>query len=213
MMEIMTRLAAGIPLTLAVTAGALLIGLAVSIPLVLALRSSNRILRGLVNGVIDVLRGIPILVWIFILYFGVSIGAFKFEPLTAAIVTLGVVAAAYLAEVFRTALEAVPAHQWQTAEALGLGRTDTYLRVILPQAGAIALPSATTFTLALLKDSAIPSVIGVTEIAYATTEVAREGTALPAYISAVILYVILSLPLALLARYASTRLSERTTAT
>ena len=209
MMEILSRLATGIPLTVAVTAGALVIGLLLSIPWVIALRSSSRIARGFVNAVIDILRGIPILVWLFILYFGISIGTFTFQPLTAAIITLGVVASAYLAEVFRTALAAVPRHQWQSAEALGLNRADTYLRVILPQAASIALPSATTFTLALLKDSAIPSVIGVSEIAYVTTEIAREGTALPAYVSAVILYVILSLPLALLARYASARLNER----
>ena len=60
------------------------------------------------------------------------------NPGQIAIMTLEMVASAYLAEVFRTALAAVPRHQWQSAEALGLNRVDTYLRVILPQAARIA---------------------------------------------------------------------------
>ncbi|WP_022867634.1 amino acid ABC transporter permease [Schaalia vaccimaxillae] len=201
MSEILLAIAQGIPLTILVTVSAFALGVLCAAPLILAQRTPSKILTWLARGVIDILRGVPVLVWLFLLYFGITIGDFVFDPLPAAIIALGLTSGAHLAETGRTALEAVPRHQWESARALGLSRSATFWLVLVPQAVKIALPSATSFALVLLKDSSIPSVIGVTEISFQTTRVAREtGVPLNAYVAAVVCYLALSLPLAFLSR-------------
>lgn len=74
------------------------------------------------------------------LYFGVSVGAFTFDPFGAAVVGLGVVSTAYLAEIYRAAIGAVHVGQWEAAEALSLDRLTTAFRIIGPQAVRVALP-------------------------------------------------------------------------
>ena len=203
-------IAAGIPLTILVSVTAFVFGVALAVPGSIALGSRNPLLRIPVRIAVDLVRSVPILVWLFILYFGVSLGTFHFAPLPAAVLVLGVVAAAYLAEVFRTALAAVPDGQSEAARSLGLSRLDRFRFVVAPQMVRVALPSATTFALTLLKDSSIPSVIGVTEIAYFTTQANRTaGAGLDAYLVAVVCYLVLSIPVAIIARGSEHALRQR----
>lgn len=208
--EVLGKIVLGIPLTVGLTAAALAIGVALGLPLALVLRSHHWWWRVPVRIVVDFLRAVPILVWLFLLYFVISIGSFHFDRWQASIIALGLVSAAYLAEVFRTAIASVDRGQWEAAKALGLSSRRAFAQVIAPQAARIALPSSTTFALTLLKDSAIPSAIGVMEIAYQTTAIARStGSGLLAYGGAVIFYTALSVPIATLARYLDRRLRTR----
>lgn len=207
-MEILHALALGVPTTAGLFLTSFTLGVLLALPMTGALRSPRRWLRMPVRLVVDLLRGVPVLVWLFLLYFGVSVGSFQFSRWGAAVVVLGTVASGYLAEVFRTATNGVDHGQWEAGRALGLGRATVAGRLIAPQAARIAAPSTATFALTLLKDSAIPSVIGVTDIAYRTTAVAREtGSSLTAYSAAVVLYIALSVPVAVAARRLEARLS------
>lgn len=207
MTELLTTIARGIPLTVGITVAAFTMAAALAVPLVIGLRSPLVLVRLPVRAVVDLVRGIPILVWLFILYFGLTIGGRALGNVQAAILTLGLVSAAYLAEVYRGAIESIDPGQWEASRAVGLTRIDVAVRVIAPQAVRVAVPSATTFALTLLKDSSIPSVIGVTEISHHTLAVARStGQGLTAFGAAVILYIALSVPVGLLSRYLDSRL-------
>lgn len=209
-MDLLLAVARGIPLTLGVTAASFALAAVGGVPLALALQARSRLVRLPVRAVVDLVRGIPILVWLFLLYFGLSVGGFRLDNLQAAILTLGGVSAAYLAEVYRGAVASIDPGQFEAARALALSRAEMFRYVIAPQALRVALPSATTFGLTLLKDSSIPSVIGVTEISHFTLAEARAtGAGLAAFTTAVVLYIVLSVPIALLSRYLDQRMRRK----
>lgn len=199
----------GLPMTLLVTALAFAIGLVGGIPLMLGLRSRIRAVRLGCRLVVDLIRGVPPIVWLFLLYFGVSIGAFRFESLTAAVWGLGIISSAYLAEIYRGGFATLPRGQWEAASALGLSRTVTFGRVLAPQALRTALPSIATYLLSLLKDSSIASTIGVADMVFNATMFARQNPAtagiVPFFIAAAV-YLVISVPVAVTARRLDTRL-------
>lgn len=200
---------AGLPMTLLVTALAFAIGLILGLPIMLGLRSPLLPLRLLTRLIVDLIRGVPTIVWLFLLYFGVSIGTLRFDSLTAAVVGLGIISGAYLAEIYRGAFQTLPRGQSEAAHALGLARSTTFVRVLAPQALRTALPSLTSYLLALVKDSSIASTIGVTELVFAATTFARqnpETAGLAPFFLAAAIYLAVSIPLAVIARRLDTRL-------
>lgn len=200
---------AGLPLTLVVTAVAFAIGLVLGVPIVLGLRSPILPLRLATRLLVDLIRGVPTIVWLFLLYFGVSIGTFRFDSLTAAVVGLGIISGAYLAEIYRGAFQTLASGQNEAAQALGFGRGTTFVRILAPQAVRTALPSLTSYLLALVKDSSIASTIGVAEIVFAATTFARqnpESAGLAPFFLAAAVYLVVSIPLAVVARRLDTRL-------
>ncbi|HEX6501300.1 MAG TPA: amino acid ABC transporter permease [Micromonosporaceae bacterium] len=205
----LTVLLRGVPMTLAVTAGALALGAVLGLPvMLLATRSPWRPVRGAVRLVVDLVRGVPPIVWIFILYYGLAEHVVRLEPLTASILGLGLISSAHLAEVYRSGILSVDAGQWAAARALGLGEARLFVDVIAPQALRIAVPPAATFALNLLKDSAIASVLGVTDVAYqANHEAQTSFDTLTLYLLAGVLYIVLGLPMAVLSRRVDRRLS------
>ncbi|MCJ1675466.1 amino acid ABC transporter permease [Rathayibacter sp. VKM Ac-2929] len=208
-MELLLAVLAGLPLTLLVTAAAFAIGLLLGVPIMLGLRSRIAPLRLATRLLVDLIRGVPTIVWLFLLYFGVSLGTLRFDSLSAAIVGLGIISAAYLAEIYRGAFQTLPRGQGEAAQALGLGRGTTFVRVLAPQAIRTALPSLTSYLLALVKDSSIASTIGVAEVVFAATTVARQNpdtAGLTPFFLAAAVYLAVSIPLAILARRLDTRL-------
>ena len=208
-MELLLAVLAGLPLTLLVTAAAFLIGLVLGVPIMLGLRSRLIPVRLAARLLVDLIRGVPTIVWLFLLYFGVSIGAFRFDSLTAAIVGLGIISAAYLAEIYRGAFQTVSTGQNEAAQALGFGRSTTFVRILTPQAIRTALPSLTSYLLALVKDSSIASTIGVAEIVFTSTTFARQNpdsAGLTPFFLAAAVYLVVSIPLAVVARRLDTRL-------
>jgi len=113
---------------------------------------------------IEVIRGTPLLVQLFILYFGLPSLGIKFDALTAAWLALGLNSAAYQAEILRTAIKSIPESQFYSAESLGLSNLQIYRYVILPQAVRIAVPSYVNEFVTLIKESSLASVIGVVEL-------------------------------------------------
>ena len=208
-MNAFTAVLLGLPMTLLVTAAAFIIGLLLAVPLMLGLRSRLKPVRLTFRLLVDLIRGIPPIVWLFLLYFGINFGGLRLDSLSAAIVGLGVISAAYLAEIYRGGFSTLPAGQLEASRALGLGRRTTFLRILAPQAVRTSLPSIATFLLALLKDSSIASTIGVTEMVFAANTFVRQNPATagltPFFIAAGV-YVVISIPLAIAARRLDTRL-------
>ena len=191
----------GLLTTVIVTVGSFLIGAVIGLPLALARRAAFRPLSWLATTYIEIARGIPPMAWMLMVFFGLG-RVMKLDPVFAGCAALGLVAAAYLAENYRSGIEAVSTGQWEAAHALGLGPRDTFLRVIAPQGITVALTPSTTYLVGLLKDSAVVSVIGVTDVSFQALTYTQQGhPGLPAFIGAGIVYMLVGIPLAAIARY------------
>lgn len=198
--------AAGTTLLLSTSA----MGLAVALGLGLALARAPgrpRALRAAAAGYVELFRGTPVLLQLFVLYYGLA-PWLRLPPLACAVLGLGLNYAAYEAEVYRAGLAAVPPGQVEAARALGMTRAVTLRRVVLPQALRIALPGVTNDFVALLKDSAVVSFVAVVELTKqaSITAVDLRSWALPG-VAAAALYLAMSLPLAHLARRLEARLA------
>ena len=207
-MNVFLAILAALPMTLLVTAASFVVGALLALPLMLGRRSRFAAVRMLAKLVIDVLRGIPPIVFVFILFFGVGSELIRMEPLAAAIVGLALISAGHLAEAYRGGILAVPAGQFEAASALGLGRVTTSVSVIGPQAVRTAIPAMVTWLISLLKDSSVVSAIGVAEMMFVTQQIARTtGDGITPYLIAAAIYILVGLPLAALARWLVGRLS------
>jgi len=154
-----------------------------------------------------VVQGTPLLVWIFGLYFGLAIVGFDVPAWTAAAVAFSVYASAFLGEIWRGALIAIPRTQWEAAAALGLGFPQQLRYVIVPQALRLATPPTVGFLVQLIKDTSLASTIGFIELT-------REGQATTAatfqpfavYLTVAGLYFLVCFPLTRLSRALERRL-------
>lgn len=157
-----------------------------------------------------VLRAVPPVVWLFLIFFGLPQAGLTFAALPAAVLGLGLIAAAYIAEIWRAGLDGVGAGQRDAARALGLSPLACLRQVTGPQALAIAVPPLGSFLVGLLKDSAIASTIGVNEIAFrALNETQQSLDGLRIFVVTAAIYLALSLPFGLLARWTSAGLQRR----
>lgn len=150
-------------MTVAVTLAALPMGLVIGLLLALVHVYSRKWISGIVTIYSTVLRGVPPLVLLFILYFVIS-GAINLTPFWAGSLALGVVSSAYQLEIFRGSLLAVSGGQMMAARALGMSRLTAIRHVILPQALRLAIPSWSNEASIVLKDSSLVYALGVPEI-------------------------------------------------
>lgn len=139
---------------------------------------------------ISFMRGTPLLVFVFILYYGLPVLGVEFQSaIVAAIVGVSFNFAAYNAEVVRSAIMSVPRGQWEAAATLQMGYIDTLRRIIIPQATRIALPPTFNIFMDVVKGTSLASVITVQELLYSARLVAgRTYDSMTMYISAAIIY-------------------------
>ena len=164
-------------------------------------------LRSIATAYVEIYRGTPLLIQLFILYYGLPNIGITFSPFTAAIIGLGMNYAAYEAEVYRGGIEAVPRSQMEAALSLGMHRSLAFRRIIFPQAFRISLPSVTNDFISLLKDSSIVSVIAMVELT--KTYGILAATTLRYFelgLVAATLYFCMSYPLSILAKRLERRL-------
>ncbi|GAB7006481.1 amino acid ABC transporter permease [Nocardioides sp. AN3] len=208
-MEALRTVMLGLPMTLVVTAGALLIGTVLAVPLTLGLEHRRGPVWFLCRAAVDLVRGVPPVVWLFILFYGISLGTVRLSALSAGIGALGLVASAYLAEIFRGSLKSIHFGQAEAATALGLSLRATWVHVIGPQAWRTALPAYTNYAIALLKDSSIVSIVGVAEIVSRSGQLSRTSDlGIFVFVLAGGVYVLLSILLAWGSRHLHHRLHE-----
>jgi polar amino acid transport system substrate-binding protein len=195
---------AGVTIGLSLTA--FLLALPIGLLLALARLEKARVPRFVATAYVELFRGTPLLLQLYVLYFALA-PIVRLGAVPAAVLGLSLNYAAYEAEIHRGALLAVPRGQSEAARALGLGRWQTLWHVLLPQSFRIALPSMTNDFVALLKDSSLVSVITVVELTkrMTITAVDLRGWFVPGFACAA-LYFMMSYPLARLAQYMEARL-------
>ncbi|MGK3957490.1 amino acid ABC transporter permease [Arthrobacter sp. R4] len=199
--ELLPAIARGVGLTLYVTGASLAIGGVIGLILVGAARSPFAIVRGIATLYINVVRVIPPITWLFLIYFGLPQFALRLSTIQAAIIGFSIIASAFMAEIYRSGLLSIPDGQREAAHALGLSPYTTVRHIITPQAFRVALPAIATYGIGLLKDSALASTIGVREITYYAQQSAKQThEGLLSFIVAGALYIVISLVVALVSR-------------
>lgn len=179
----------GLPMTLLIALIGMGIGLVLGLLLALARGSKNILLRLPARIYISFMRGTPMLVFLFILYFGLPIIGIKLTALVAASLGFGLNSAAYIAEIDRSALNSVSRGQWESAKALNLGYWTTLRKIILPQATRIAIPPLTNVFMDIVKATSLAAVITVPELFQKTQIVAgRTFDAMTMYVLVALIY-------------------------
>ncbi|WP_416969471.1 amino acid ABC transporter permease [Streptomyces sp. 4F14] len=171
--------------------------------LVAAVRTSRiPVLAQLGRVYLEVFRGTPLLIQMLFLYFGIAyIAPMGLTVFGAALVALTLYQGAYIAEIFRAGIEAVPRGQWEAARVLGLSRAGTFGSVVLPQTRTIVLPPLVGQYLSLIKDTSIAVVIGYVELLrQGQAVVDRVGDPTTSYLAVAALYFAVCYPLSLLVR-------------
>jgi polar amino acid transport system permease protein len=171
--------------------------------LMLALLRVSKVgfMRALASGYIQIVQGTPLLIVLFLSYFGLGILGYKLDPLVAAGLSFTIYAGAFLGEIWRGCIEAVPKTQWEASDCLGLNRFQQYVYVILPQAVRLAIPPTVGFMVQIVKNTSLASVIGFVELARAG-QIVNNSTFEPFAIFAVVaaIYFALCYPLSVAAR-------------
>lgn len=153
-------LAATIPLTLASFA----LGLAIAILVALARLGESRILRGFASFYVSLIRGTPLLVQLFVIFYALPQLGVVIDPFPSAILAFSLNVGGYTAETIRAAILSVPEGQWEAALTIGLDRATTLRRVIAPQALRVAVPPLFNTFIGLVKDTSLASSIMVSEL-------------------------------------------------
>jgi cystine transport system permease protein len=157
---------------------------------------------------VSAIRGTPLLVQVFIVYYGLPSIGIEFSPITAGILSLTLNVAAYMSETLRGAVGAVSLGQWLAGESLGLTRRQTLRFVIVPQALRAAVPALSNSLISLIKDTSLVSVIAVTELMLATKElISTTFQPFPLYLAAAGVYWMLSLSFEQVQRWMERRLA------
>ena len=199
--------------TLAVSACALVLallaGIAVGVLRTLpAERAGNRFWLLFANAWVELFRNIPLLVQIFIFYYGLPSVGIELSPITAGILTMTLNVAAYMSETLRGSINAVTQGQWQAGTSLGLTRDQTLRYVVGPQALRAAVPSLSNSLISLIKDTSLVSVIAVTELMLATKElISTTFQPFPLYLAAAAIYWVLSLSFEQIQRWMEKRVA------
>jgi polar amino acid transport system permease protein len=199
----------GVAVTIEIAAAVVLTGIALG--LVLAIVRAFRFLpvSALIVVFADVFRALPPLVLVLLVYFGLPNVGISLPSFAVLWLVLSLVLAAFAEEIFWAGLLSVPKGQWEAARSTGLGFIGTLTYVVLPQALRLTVPPITNRTVAITKNTALGTVIGVPEILnQATTAQSFSGNATPLMMGA-IAYVILFIPVVVLGRFLETRFAWR----
>jgi polar amino acid transport system permease protein len=208
--EILFFLLPAVPRTLEVTlaafALALVLGIAVGVVRIVPRFPWNWLGRAWVDGI----RGVPLLVLIFFIYFGLG-RVLHLPQFLAGVLAIGICYSAFVGETIRAGIEAVPRGQWEAARSLGLSPARTMRHVILPQAARIVIPPVMNDFIACLKDSSLVSIIGLRELTRAGREYS-SGTFLDfqTWLVVGLLYLVMTLGLSRLSARLEARLRRGT---
>lgn len=207
----------GAGVTVFIALASMLLAVALGLPLALVRIFAPWPLRLAATGYVEFFRGIPVLLLLYFLYYGLPVlsetmhWSFKLtlDPLTAAILGFGIVYGAYESEIYRAGIRAVPQGQWDAARSLGMGRALTFRRIVLPQAVRIILPPMTNDFVALFKDTSVVSVIAVVELTKQYQILSKSSFKyLEMGLATAALYLIMSVPLSRLASRLEKRFSH-----
>ncbi len=168
-----------------------------------------RVLRAIASVYVNVVRGTPLFLQIYIAFFGLPLAGVQIPPFPLGVIVLAMNSAAYLCEIFRAGIQSIPHGQTEAARSLGMNGAQTMIYVIIPQTVLRVIPTMTSEFILLYKDTSMLAAVGVMEVVmYAKTIVASTGSITP-YIVAAIFYLIITLPLAKVVGILERKLSGR----
>jgi polar amino acid transport system permease protein len=156
---------------------------------------------------IDVIRGMPLLLQIFIVYFGLAYLGLNLSQFMAGVLALTICYAAYEAEIFRAGIASIHKGQMEAARSLGMGYLKAMRYIILPQAIRNVIPPLSNEFIALLKDTALVATIGLAEVFFRGREMMGKYANVTPLVGAALCYLIITIPLMRLVQYMTTRLS------
>jgi cystine transport system permease protein len=182
-----------IPLALASFSLGLLLALLVA----LMRLSRNRVVSAVARIYISVIRGTPLLVQLFVIFYGLPSVGITISPWPSAIIAFSLNVGGYAAEVIRAAILSVPKGQWEAGHTIGMSRRQTLIRIILPQAARVSVPPLSNTFISLVKDTSLASLILVTELFRVAQQVAAFSQEfMLLYLEAAVIYWVICLVLA-----------------
>ncbi|PYN97867.1 MAG: hypothetical protein DMD89_15510 [Candidatus Rokuibacteriota bacterium] len=197
----------GAGLTVMISSVAMVLALVLGLALAAISQAPGPVARRLVAAYVEVFRNTPLLIQIFIVYFGLPQLGVKLSPFLSGLAALVLYAAAYNTEIFRAGLEAVPHGQFEAARSAGLGELQILRYVILPQAVRICFPALGNNLVSLVKNSSLVSTIGMVELMFVANDISFNNfRTFEIYGTAAVMYVVIVLALTRLLRAAEGRL-------
>lgn len=186
----------GAGLTIVISFVAMFLAIALGVVLAGLSQVPGQVIPGLIRGYIEVFRNTPLLIQIFMVYFGLPQLGLKLSPFLSGLSALVLYTAAYNSEVFRAGLEAVPRGQHEAARSTGLSALQTVRYVIVPQAVRISFPALGNNLVSLVKNSSLVSTIGMVDLMFVANDISFNNfRTFEIYGTAAVLYVILVLTL------------------
>ncbi len=191
--NIITFVPDGIWVTFKVTVGAILLALVIGLFAGLGRLAGNRVINGIASLYVEVIRGIPLLVQLFYIYYALG-RIVNIPAITSAIIAMAVCYGAYMGEIFRAGIQSIPKGQMEAARSLGMNKSQAMVHVILPQAVTVILPPIGNEFVALLKDSSLVSILAVADLLRRGREFASETfTYFETYTVVALVYLIITL--------------------
>lgn len=175
--------------------------------------SRSRVLRSLAAVYVNLIRGTPAFLQIYIAFFGLPLAGVNIDNYALGVIVMAMNSAAYLCEIFRAGIQSIPRGQTEAARSLGMSAPQTMVSIIVPQTFRNVIPTLTSEFILLYKDTSLLAAVGVMEIVmYAKTIVATTGSITP-YVVAALFYLVVTLPLARVVSVLEARLTGATAGT
>ncbi|MBT1004159.1 amino acid ABC transporter permease [Paenarthrobacter sp. DKR-5] len=174
-----------VPLALA----SFVIGLVIALAVALMRLNRNRVLSAVGRFYVSVIRGTPLLVQLFVIFFGLPSVGIQLDPWPSAIIAFSLNVGGYAAEIIRAAILSVPKGQWEAAHTIGMSGSQTLRRIVLPQAARVSVPPLSNTFISLVKDTSLASLILVTELFRQAQQVAAFSQEfMVLYVEAAVVY-------------------------
>jgi ectoine/hydroxyectoine ABC transporter permease protein EhuC len=165
----------GLLVTVGLTLVSMVLAVSLAVPLALARLSESRLVRWPANAFVEFMRATPLILQLIYIYYVLPSAGIRLDPLPAAVVGLSLHYGAYVSEVYRGGILSIPKGQTEAALSLGLTRWQCFLKVILPQATRVVLPTLGNYLISLFKDTAIASVVTVQELMFSGQIIAARN--------------------------------------
>lgn len=163
-LELLPKLGEGLLLSILITALVLVIGYPLGLGLSLLHGTRSRVIRGIVFVVVEFARGAPVLVLLYLVYFGLPSVGVLLDPIPSAVIAFSISTAAYSSEIFRGAFSTIPRGQYAAAQVLGFSRSQQLTHILLPQVLRIATPALVGFAIVVFQGTALAYAISVPEL-------------------------------------------------
>lgn len=204
----MPQLLQGVLWTLRLMVFSFALAVVLALPIALARLSTFKSLRFLAHLYVEIVRGMPSLTLLFLIYFGLPSVGITLHAVDAAVIGLGLNGAAYVSEIYRAGIQAIDPGQREAAQMIGMRHGQVLRFVVLPQAARVVLPPLGNFAISLLKDTSVASLISAPELMLQARDLTSEYfMPLQIYLAVGVMYLVMALPLASLVRVMESRLS------